>query len=83
MSKKEKLIKRLKSIPRDFTFEEMDALLSSLGFIKSNKGKTSGSRIMFVRESKKIDVHKPHPRKEFLAYQIHKIIRALEKEGLI
>ena len=35
MSKKEKLKKRLLSKPRDFTFDEMETLLLSLGFEKS------------------------------------------------
>jgi hypothetical protein len=47
MSKKDKLIKRLKSKPRDFTFDEAEALLLTLGFRKSNKGKTSGSKVIF------------------------------------
>ena len=83
MSKKEKLINKLKSKPRDFTFNEMESLLLSLGFDKSNKGKTSGSRVLFMRNGLSIDMHKPHPNKELLSYQISKILRILEKEGLI
>ena len=47
--KKEKLLARLKSNPKDFTFEEMETLLTTLGFEKSNKGKTSGSRVKFMK----------------------------------
>lgn len=47
MGKTEKLIERLKSNPKDFTFDEMQTLLLSLGFELSNKGKTSGSRVNF------------------------------------
>jgi hypothetical protein len=32
MGKKEKLIERLKNNPKDFTFEEMQSALESLGF---------------------------------------------------
>ena len=32
LEKKEKLIARLKSMPKDFTFEEMETLLIALGF---------------------------------------------------
>ena len=46
MGQKEKLIKLLKSKPKDFTFEEAETLLSYLGYTRSNKGKTSGSRII-------------------------------------
>jgi predicted RNA binding protein YcfA (HicA-like mRNA interferase family) len=83
MSKKGKLIQRLKSKPKDFTFAEMVALLVALGFTKSNKGRTSGSRVEFYRGNITIAFHRPHPQNTFKAYQIMKIIRDLEKEGLI
>ena len=37
MGKKEKLIAKLKSNPKDFTFDEMKTLLEALGFVMSNK----------------------------------------------
>ena len=83
MGKKEKLIARLKSNPKDFTFEEMETLLTTLGFEKSNKGKTSGSRVKFIKDNIPIILHKPHPRKELLEYQVKQIIEILEKEELI
>lgn len=49
MGKKEKLIAKLKSNPKDFTFDEMKTLLEALGFVMSNKGKTSGSRVKFMK----------------------------------
>ena len=83
MAKKDKLIKRIKSKPRDFTFHEMESLLLSLGFKKSNKGKSSDSRVIFEIDNISIDIHKPHPRKEFLHYQIKDVLDILEKEGLV
>jgi hypothetical protein len=83
MSKKEKLIARLKSKPKDFTFDEMSNLLELLGFEMTNKGKTSGSRVMFKNGDIPLFLHKPHPRKEFLEYQIKYVLDALEREGLI
>lgn len=83
MGKKEKLIRKLKNSPKDFTFEEMKVLLELLGFVMSNKGKTSGSRVKFMKNNIPIILHKPHPRKELLEYQIKQIIDVLEKEGLI
>ena len=38
MSKKEKLIARLLSLPKDFTYDEMKTLLGYLGFEEDNKG---------------------------------------------
>ena len=48
MGKKEKLIERLKSKPKDFTFDEAETLLGYLSYHRSNKGKTSGSRVIFT-----------------------------------
>lgn len=83
MGKLEKMIERLKSNPKDFTFEEMQTLLLALGFELSNKGKTSGSRVKFFKDGVFIILHKPHPRKELLSYQVKQIIEALSEEGLI
>lgn len=83
MGKLEKMIERLKSNPKDFTFEEMQTLLLALGFELSNKGKTSGSRVKFFKDDVFIILHKPHPRKKLLSYQIKQIIKTLSEEGLI
>lgn len=85
MGQKEKLIARLRSVPRDFTFEEAESLLGYLSYRRYNKGKTSGSRVMFVSDEykTKILLHKPHPRKELLEYQVKQLIEQLEQEGLI
>ncbi len=84
MGQKEKLIQRLKSKPKDFTFDEAETLLRYLSYVRLNKGKTSGFRIMFTSEEhKEILLHKPHPQKELKAYQIKQLIEVLEQEGLI
>lgn len=83
MGRKEKLIAKLKTNPKDFAFDEAETLLGYLGYEKCNKGKTSGSRIMFSNETHKILLHKPHPRKELLEYQIKLLREQLEQEGLL
>ena len=85
MGQKDKLIAKLKSNPKNFTFEEAETLLGYFNYYRSNKGKTSGSRVMFCSEkyASKILLHKPHPRKELLEYQIKQLINLLEQEGLI
>ena len=51
---------------------------------RGNKGRTSGSRIMFISEKHEaILLHKPHPQKELKAYQVKQLIEVLEQEGLI
>ena len=81
MSKKDKLIRRLKTKPKDFTYEEAKTLLNIFGFIENNKGKTSGSKVMFTKElgNKKIEIHKPHPSNILKSYQINEIIKRLEE----
>lgn len=61
----------------------MQSLLLALGFELSNKGKTSASIVKFFKDGVCIILHKPHPRKERLAYQIKQIIETLSEEGLI
>lgn len=63
MSKLEKAKERLSLCPKDYTYTEARYLLSQLGFEEYNKGKTSGSRVKFYRESdhRIILLHKPHP----------------------
>lgn len=84
MGQKEKLIARLRSHPRDFTFAEAERLLGYLGFVRSNKGATSGSRVKFVhRERGAIMMHRPHPGNVLKPYQIAQLIETLERKGLV
>lgn len=63
MSKFEKAKERIKLKPKDYTYTEAKSLLSQMGFVEYQKGKTSGSRVKFYREEdqKVILLHKPHP----------------------
>lgn len=81
MSKQDKLLKRLLSKPRDFTYQEAKTLLNQLGYIENNKGKTSGSRIVLVnKKGKKIELHKPHNTGNILKpYQIKIILKCIEE----
>ena len=85
MGQKDKLIQYLKSKPKDFTFADAETLLGFFGYTRSNKGKTSGSRGIFQSDEfqTKILLHKPHPRKELLEYQIKQLIEQLKQEGLL
>jgi len=82
MSKKEKLLKRLLSYPKDFTFDEAETLLSYYGFVLSNKGKTSGSRVKFVSNKTGLPLllHKPHPSNILKPYQLEDIINKIQEE---
>lgn len=80
MSKLEKEIERLKLKPKDFEYDELKKILNNLGFVEDNKGKTSGSKVIFKNEyNQKIALHKPHPSKVLKSYQINEILRLLNE----
>ena len=85
MSKDEKLIKRLLSKPKDFTYNELRKVLTNLGYEESQSGKTSGSRVAFIDKNSNhiIRLHKPHPNNELKQYQIEQIIEELQSRRLI
>jgi len=85
MSQEEKLIKRLLSKPKDFTYDELRKLLRKLGYEEKQSGKTSGSRVAFVNPDSEhiIRLHKPHPNNELKQYQMEQIIEELKVRRLI
>ena len=58
-------------------------ILELSGYILSNSGKTSGSRVCFTKGQKVFRMHKPHPRKELLHYQVRELIDELKGDNLI
>lgn len=80
MSKIGKLTVRLLSRPKDFTYNELTALLSSFGY---DEIQGAGSRVCFSKEGHKIKLHKPHPGNLLKAYQVDMIIEELTAKGLI
>lgn len=84
MSKTEKLVQRLLSVPRDFTWEELIKVLALYGYAALKKGKTGGSRRKFVDEQKNIiSLHKPHPSNIIKEYAIKDVIAHLKEKGHI
>jgi hypothetical protein len=80
MSKTDKLIIRLLSGPKDFTYGELKTLLSSFGY---EEIQGSGSRVCFSKGNHKIKLHKPHPENMLKRYQLDFIIEELTNKGLI
>lgn len=84
METKEKLITRFSTLPNDFTWKEMRRMLVALGYVPGNKGKTSGSRVIFKGEGlKPIMLHKPHLGNTIKGYVIKQVYDYLKNEGLI
>ena len=84
MGTKEKLIERFRSLPTDFTFDEMEKLLGYFGYERSNKGKTSGSRVIFKNQlGRPIMIHKPHPGNIIKGYAMKQVYNDLQEAGFI
>ena len=83
MNKKDKLLQRFRTLPRDFSFSEMEALFKSCGFTLSNKGATSGSRVEFINEKdgNSYIMHKPHPSNIIKGYVMRQVYNYLEVNG--
>lgn len=83
MSKKDKLIERLLKKPRDFTFDEMRALLGCFGYELKQGG--TGSGVKFIKDgcNEVINFHKPHPNGTLKRYVLEQVIEKLKKDGLL
>jgi len=82
MSRRGKLIERLKRKPRDFTWNELVTVLKGLGYAELKRGKSSGPRRRFVHETAAtISIHEPHPGNELKAYQVELVLETLTQEG--
>lgn len=83
MAINQKLIDRFLTIPSDFTFDECRKLLSLFGYEEQDKGKTSGSRVLFFRslDKRKIMLHKPHPGNTMKQYLLKMVLQALKENG--
>lgn len=83
MGTRDKLIQRFKSQPKDFTWDEHVHLFSGFGYEIDNKGKTSGSRIIFVKGESSYTAHKPHPGSIVKKYILKQVFDFLTKNNLI
>ena len=84
MGTKEKLRERFLKMPSDFTFDEMQRLLEGYGYERSNKGRTSGSRLIFKNGNKRpIMLHNPHPGNIVKGYTMKQVYDDLKEAGLI
>ena len=81
MSSYEKLLVRFLKLPKDFTWDELNRLLNKYGYFQNNKGKTSGSRVVFEKENSDIslDLHKPHPKNILKPYQMKDVLEFLKR----
>ena len=83
MTRRDKLLARLRAKPKDFTWDELIRLLAALGYSEAKTGKTGGSRRRFVHPTAPVIVlHKPHPGNIVKTYVIDEVLDLLTEEGL-
>ena len=85
MSTRDKLIKRFRTMPRDFAFDEMIRLFAAFGFEVDNKGGTSGSRLALVNRERGLsyNMHRPHPDNAIKMYVMRQILEFMVENGFI
>ena len=84
MSRNEKLLSRLLSVPSDFSWDELVRIVAYYGYKELKGGKTGGSRRKFADDKKNIiSLHKPHPSNLVKQYAIREVIAHLKTNGHI
>ena len=82
MSKADKLLQRLCNKPRDFTWDELRALLSGFGF-RMHAGSGSSRKFIHVSTQVTLMLHEPHPGNILKSYQVRAVLDLLRAEGYI
>jgi HicA toxin of bacterial toxin-antitoxin, len=84
IARRNKLLDRFRQQPADFKWDELVRLLRNFGYEVDAKGKTSGSRVRFVRHGyPSINLHRPYPRTIVRRYQLRQLRAFLIAEGLL
>ena len=87
MSRIDTLLNKLcgKPTPANFRFSELRKVMSYFGYLESNKGATSGSRVKFYHRSSGslLLIHKPHPGDEMVKAAVDSVVRFLKEHGHI
>ena len=77
MSRAEKLLRRLRSRPKDFTWDELVTVLSGLGF---EMFRGSGSARKFIHPDRQVLIlHEPHPQKTLKRWAVDYVLREISK----
>jgi len=81
VSKKDKLLRKLLSLPADFTWDEAVSLMSQHNFTLVKNG---GSRRLFRHTTGvKVSIHEPHPQNTLLKYAMKALVDGLRISGEI
>ena len=87
MSKVATLIKKLcqKPTPADFRNSDLKKIMAYFGYVESNKGATSGSRVRFYNPDTgaMVMLHKPHPGDQMVKGAVESVVVFLKEHGHI
>ncbi len=80
MSRLEKALRRIAAEPKDFTWQELVSLMTSLGY-RLEAG--AGSRRKFKRAELRppFNIHEPHPNGILKMYAVRQTVKYLISEG--
>ena len=81
MPSKDKLLAKLfqKKLPRNFTKQDLNALMSQCGCLKGQGGRGSGIRFYHEATGRILAFDEPHPENELYPYQV-KLTRQFLKD---
>ena len=81
MAKIDTLLDKLctKPTPADFRFSDLRKIMTYFGYLESNKGATSGSRVKFYHPETQavLLLHKPHPGDEMAKAAVDSVVKFL------
>ncbi|MEM6405611.1 MAG: type II toxin-antitoxin system HicA family toxin [Pseudomonadota bacterium] len=80
MSKLNKLKDKLRYAQHNYTWNDLTTLLTAIGF---EKLEGDGSRVIFIKDKIRLQLHKPHPQKELKYYAVKQVRTTLHKENLL
>ncbi|MFZ1567755.1 MAG: type II toxin-antitoxin system HicA family toxin [Thiolinea sp.] len=82
VTKREKLLEKIRNVDSKWTWNELCALLVKLGYTQEEG---AGSRVKFDNGNALdlINLHRPHPSNEVKAYVIRQVREKLEKGGML
>ena len=87
MAKIDVLLDKLctKPTPSDFRFSDLRKVMAYLGYMASNKGATTGSRVKFYHPETKavLLLHKPHPGDQMVKAAVDSAVKFLKEHGHI
>lgn len=73
----------MRPTPADFRFSDLRRIMTYFGYLESNKGATSGSRVKFYHPETKaiLLLHKPHPSDVMQKAAVDTAVKFLKEHG--